>query len=62
MNREAYDEHVSAKKNNKFINFLFENSRIEEVTYHKTVVCFFLIFFLFLGLSIFFFIEVGKVV
>jgi hypothetical protein len=47
---------------NRFINLLFENREIEEVTYHKTIICFFIVFFLFLGFSIFFFIEISQVV
>lgn len=49
------------KVKNKFINFLFENRELEEVTFIKTIICFFAIFLIFLGLGIFLYVEVASV-
>ena len=61
-NREAIDEtNIPIKVKNKFVNFLFTNSELEEVTFYKTTICFFSLFIITLALSIFLYVEIGTV-
>jgi hypothetical protein len=62
-NREAIDEtNIPIRNKNKYVNFLFYNCEVEEPTFYKTTICFFIIFLVSLGLAIFFYVEVSSVI
>ena len=62
IQRSCYIHYMHLEKvKNKFVNFLFTNSELEEVTFYKTTICFFSLFIITLALSIFLYVEISTV-